>query len=199
MSATEAPAAHRPRPSLIATLRIVLPLIAGLILLAVILSVVTGVFNNARLRAATTKPIEMIAPRLIGEDSKQRPFVITAATAQREEATNRIRLNSPVLIRDQGGPDQMRVVAKQGLYDESAGKLELSGDVRMTNNRSEFTSPTAVYDSKSGEMVGSGQIQASGAAGSGKSGSVKARSVEVQNQGDTVTFKGGVHSRLNVK
>jgi len=195
MSATEASAAHRPRPSLIATLRIALPVIAGLILLAVIASALTGMFNNARVRAAATKPIEMIAPRLIGEDSKQRPFVITAATAQREDETNRIRLNNPVLIRDQDGPDQMRVNAKQGLYDESAGKLELTGDVHMTTRQGEFTSPTAIYDSKTGEIVGRGEIQAAGSGGE----QLKAGSVELKNKGDTVTYKGGVHTRLNVK
>jgi lipopolysaccharide export system protein LptC len=196
MSATEASAAHRPRPSLIATLRIVLPVIAGLVLLAVVASTVTGLFHNARIRAAATKPIEMIAPRLIGEDAKQRPFVITAATAQREDGTNtnRIRLNNPVLIRDQDGPDQMRVSAKQGVYDESASKLELTGDVHMTTHNGEFTSPTAIYDSKTGEIIGRGEIQAAAS-----SGQLKAGSVELKDKGDTVTYKGGVHTRLNVK
>lgn len=196
MSATEASAAHRPRPSLIATLRIVLPVIAGLVLLAVVASTVTGLFNDARIRAAATKPIEMIAPRLIGEDSKQRPFVITAATAQREDGTNtnRIRLNSPVLVRDEGGPDQMRVSAKQGVYDESASKLELAGDVHMTTQTGEFTSPTAIYDSKTGEIIGRGDIE-----GAGSAGQLKAGSVELKDKGDTVTYKGGVHTRLNVK
>jgi lipopolysaccharide export system protein LptC len=194
MSATEAPAVRRNRPSLIATLRIVLPVIAGLVLLAVLASAVTGAFNNARVRAAATKPIEMIAPQLVGEDSKQRPFVISATTAQREDGTNRIRLNAPVLIRDQGGDDQMRVTAKTGLYDETAGLLELTGDVRMTGRAGEFNSPAATYDSKTGDIVGKGSVQASGAAGQ-----LQAGSFQVQDQGDSVTYKGRVHTRLNVK
>lgn len=194
MSATEASAAQRPRPSLIATLRIVLPAIAGLVLLAVLASTITGLFHSAKMREAATKPIEMIAPRLIGEDAKQRPFVITATTAQREDGTNHIRLVTPVLIRDQDGPDQMRVTAKQGVYDESAGKLELSGDVQMMTRQGEFTSPAALYDSKTGEIVGRGQVQASGS-----SGELKAGSFELKDKGDTVTYKGGVHTRLNVK
>lgn len=194
MSATEAPAVRRPRPSLIATLRIVLPVIAGLVLLAVLASAVSGAFNNARVRAAATKPIEMIAPRLTGEDSKRRPFVINAATAQREDGTNRIRLINPVLVRDQDGADQMRVTAKSGLYDETAGLLELTGDVRMTGRAGEFTSPAATYNSKTGDIVGKGSVQASGAAGE-----LKAGSFQVQDQGDSVTYKGGVHTRLNVK
>jgi len=195
MSATEASAAHRPRPSPIATLRIVLPAIAGLVLLAVVVSAVTGMFDSARVRGAATGPIEMIAPRLIGEDSAQRSFVITAATAQREEGTNRIRLNNPVLIRDQDGPDHMQVNAKQGLYDESAGQLELTGDVRMTTRSGEFTSPTAIYNSKTGQIIGRGQVQAAGSGGE----QLQAGSVELKNKGDTVTYKGRVHTRLNVK
>ncbi|CAN7325622.1 LPS export ABC transporter periplasmic protein LptC [Phenylobacterium sp. LjRoot219] len=195
MSATEAPAVRRPRPSLIATLRIVLPLLAVLILLTVLASVITGAFNSARVRAATTQPIEMIAPRLIGEDSQKRPFVISAATAQREDgSTNRIRLNNPVLIRDQDGADQMRVTAKGGVYDETAGLLELVGDVKMTGRAGEFTSPAATYNSKTGDIVGKGSVQASGSAGQ-----LKAGSFQVQDQGDSVTYKGGVHTRLNVK
>lgn len=195
MSASEASADRRARPSLIATLRIALPVLAGLILLTVLASAVTGAFNNARTRAATTQPIEMIAPRLIGEDAKQRPFVITAKTAQREDGgANRIRLNAPVLVRDQGGDDQLRVVAQKGVYDEAAGRLELAGDVKMVSSAGEFSSPTAIYDAKTGEILGRGSVQASGSAGE-----LKAGSFEVKDKGDTVTYKGGVHTRLNVK
>ena len=124
MTVSEAPAVRRPRPSLIATLRIALPVIAVATLVAVIATAFGNAYHAAASQAAASRPIELIGPQLTGEDTKNRPFVITAVTAEREDgSTNRIRLHNPVLVRDQGGPDQNR---QPGAFDdlEHAGQHE---------------------------------------------------------------------------
>lgn len=193
MTASEVSNIRRPRPPLIAVLRIVLPALAGIILLAVIVAAASSGLRNFTNVAATSQPIELVGPRLIGEDNKQRPFVITAASAEREDAS-RIRLTDPILVRNQGAADQMRVTSARGLYDEAAGRLELNGDVRLAGPSGAFNTPSAVYDAKSGEIVGTGAVQA--AAGAGQ---LQAGSFTVKDKGKSVVYKGGVHTRLNVK
>lgn len=195
MTASEAPVVRRPKASLIATLRILLPVIALATLVAVIASAFGSAYHAAASRSAASRPIELIAPQLTGQDSKNRPFVITAVTAEREDGTaNRIRLQNPVLVRDQGGADQMRVTAAHGIYDEAAGRLQLTGDVKFASANGDFTSPSAVYDAKTGEVLGTNAVQAAGA-----TGQMQAGSFAVKDKGKSVIYKGGVHTRLTPK
>lgn len=157
MSASEVPVARRSRPQLIATLRILLPTVAVGTLVAVVATAIASAYQAAEIRAAATRPIELIGPQLLGEDSKNRPFVITAATAEREAGiSSRIHLHSPVLVRDPGKPNQMRVTAKSGVYDEAAGRLELAGEVKFTSPSGSSTTPSAVYNAKTGKSSGRG-------------------------------------------
>lgn len=194
MSASEVPVVRRPRPPLIAILRVLLPGVAAATLVAVIGAASMSAWRGAESQAEVTRPIELIGPRLTGEDSKKRPFVITAATAERM-ADGRIRLHDPVLVRDPGQTDQMQVTAKTGAYDEAAGKLELTGDVKLAGRNNDSTTQSAVYDAKTGEVLGSSAVQASGSAGQ----QLQAGSFAVENQGASVVYKGGVHTRLNPK
>jgi lipopolysaccharide export system protein LptC len=192
MTVSEAPVVRRPRPSLIATLRIVLPLVAVATLIAVIATALGSAYHAAASRTAANQPIELIGPQLTGEDAKGRPFVITAVTAERQDgSTNRIRLHNPVLVRDQGGADQMRVTAKSGIYDEAVGRLQLDGDVKFTGSNGSFTSPSAVYDAKTGQVLGSNAVQAAGGVGD-----LHANSFAVKDKGKSVIYKGGVHTRI---
>jgi lipopolysaccharide export system protein LptC len=195
MSASDAPAVRRPRPPLIAALRVLLPALAFATLIAVVGSGILSTRRGAETRAEVTRPIELIGPRLTGEDNKNRPFVITAATAEREAGVDRIRLHAPVLVRNPGSPDQMQVLAKSGIYDEAAGRLELIGDVRFTSRSGTSTTPSAVYDAKSGEVLGQAAVQAAGASGQ----EVRAGSFAVKDKGQSVVYKGGVHTRINPK
>lgn len=194
MTATEVPIVRRRRPPLIAILRILMPAVAVGVLLAVIVAVVSSNLHNAAGAAATTQPIELVGPRLIGTDNKQRPFAITAASADRVDGAGRIRLKNPVLLRDEGREDQMRVTAASGVYDEAGGRLELSGDVEMTGPNGHFATPSAVYDAKTGEVLGAGSVNA--AAGSTQ---LQAGSFSAKDKGKSIIYKGGVHTRLNAK
>lgn len=196
MSASEVPVTRRPRPPLIATLRVLLPGVAVATLAAVVVSAIASAYRGAENQTEAARPIELIGPRLTGEDGKNRPFVITAATAEREaSAVNRIRLHDPVLVRDPGGVDQMQVVARRGIYDEAAGRLELAGDVRFSSRNGTTTTQAATYDARSGQVLGPAAVQAAGISGQ----QLQAGSFAVKDKGASVVYKGGVHTRLNTK
>ena len=194
MPAAQAPSVRPPRPQLIAVLKVLLPATAAAILLAVIASAVSGMLRAADRKAAATRPIELLAPRMMGTDNKKRAFVITAASAEREGESTRIRLIDPVLVRDPGGQQQMRVTAKGGVYDQGAGRLELAGDVKLSGPSGDFATPSAIYDAKTGEVLGPGAVRAAGAAGQ-----MQAGSFTVKDKGASVVYKGGVRTRLNPK
>jgi len=196
MSASEAPILRRPRPPLIAALRLLLPALAIVTFLAVIASAIVSARRGAESQTEVSRPIELIGPRLSGQDGKKRLFVITAGVAERETgAANRIRLHDPVLVRDPGGADQMQVTARSGIYDEVGGRLELSGDVRFTSPNGTSTTQAATYDARTGEVLGAEAVHAAGMAGQ----QLQAGSFAVKDKGASVVYKGGVHTRLNTK
>src|SRR5689334_9321971 len=113
MSATDAelPRPARPHFTRIRLLRLVLPVFAAALTLLVIGWAVVGAIRGSS-REAAAPPLELTSPRMIGQDNKRRPFVVTAQRAVREPgATQRIRLEHPELVRQQGGPDALHVVA----------------------------------------------------------------------------------------
>ena len=201
MSVAEAPPAARParpvrpRPPLIAALRLLLPALAVGLTLLVIGWAVVGALLGAGRETSAVAPMAITSPRLVGQDDKQRPYAITAVSATRDASMSaRIHLDHPVLVRDQGGADNLHVTAAKGVYDEAAGRLELTGGVQITGSRGEFTAPTAVYDTKTGTVLGQAGVQ-----GAGDLGQMRAGSFTVKDKGKSVIYQGGVHTRINPK
>jgi lipopolysaccharide export system protein LptC len=181
----------RPRPLPIRALRIALPAVAVSLALLVIGWSASGLFRRAP-HDASTAQIELTSPRLMGEDSRQRPYVITAAKAVRDSASaQRVKLDHLVLVRSPGTPDELRVAAPVGLYDEASGRLQLSGGVDIVQARGHVTTPATVYDTKAGTLLG-GEVQAEGDLGRFHAGSVSTK-----DNGRTVVYRGGVHARIN--
>ena len=60
--------------------------------------------------------------------------------------------------------------------------------------RAAFETAGSLFDTKTGELVGSGPIQ-----GSGSLGEIDAKSYGVYDKGDRMVFKGGVRTRLETK
>lgn len=189
-------ASHVTRPASwtrIRILRLALPGFAVLVLLAVLVTATARAFSGGAEQATAKPPLELASPRLVGEDDKARPFVITARTATRDAASiQKIKLDGPVLVLDEGGPSFTRVTAATGLYDEADGKLALSGGVAITGARGNFATPSTVFDTKAGEVVGTNGIE-----GSTAFGQIQAGSVAVKDKGGQVVYKGGVRARLN--
>ncbi len=177
-------------------LRLALPVAIGLIFLALAGVVAWNTFTSPPEQPKDSDaPIRLVNPRFVGRDDKGRAFVLTAVSATRDQQDyQRVLLDRPALVLDEGGPDAMRVTGHTGVFHEATGKLQLSGGVRLSSVSSAFETAASQFDTKTGELVGSGPIQ-----GSGSLGEITAKSYAVYGKGERMVFKGGVHTRLETK
>jgi lipopolysaccharide export system protein LptC len=140
-------------------------------------------------------PIRLVNPRFVGRDDKGRSFVLTALTATRDKTDyQRVMLDKPALVLDENGPDQLRIWSKAGVYHEGDRKLKLEGGVHLSGAQAAFETAASLFDTKTGELMGSGPIQ-----GAGQLGEITAKSYGVYGKGDRMVFKGGVHARIENK
>jgi lipopolysaccharide export system protein LptC len=63
--------------------------------------------------------------------------------------------------------------------------------VRLTSPQAALDTAASLYDTKTGELVGSGSIQ-----GSGSLGEINAKSYGVYDKGERMIFSGGVRARI---
>lgn len=139
------------------------------------------------------QPIRLLKPRLVGRDEQGRAFAITAASATRDSQDyQKVYLDRPALVMDEQGPNPMRLTARSGVYHEEEGKLRVGGGVRLSGSQGGFETADSQFDTKTGELVGSGPIQ-----GSGALGEMQAKSYGVYDRGQRMVFQGGVRARLN--
>ena len=188
--------AWRRRSRVIAVLRIVLPALIAVILGGLGGSVAWNAFNaRPSQNGPDDAPVRLVNPRFVGRDTRSRAFVLTAITATRDAKDDKkVYLDQPALVMDDEGPDPLRITAKAGVYHEDTGKLEVSGGVRLAGARGAFDTAQSLFDTKSGELVGSGPVH-----GQGALGEISAKSYGVYDKGDRMVFKGGVHTVLNSK
>jgi lipopolysaccharide export system protein LptC len=188
--------AWRRRSRFIRALRVLLPALIGLILLALAGSVGWSSLNGPTAPSGSANdPIRLVNPRFVGRDARSRAFVLTALTATRDpNEFQKVYLDRPALVLDDEGPDPLRISAKTGVYHEDTGKLEVSGGVRLSGARGAFDTAQSLFDTKTGELEGSGPVHGQGAVGE-----INAKSYGVYEQGDRMVFKGGVHTVLTPK
>ncbi|WP_372781705.1 LPS export ABC transporter periplasmic protein LptC [Phenylobacterium sp.] len=186
----------RRRSRVIAALRIILPGLIGLILAGLAATVAYNTFTAQPVAAGSSnEPIRLVNPRFVGRDDRGRPFVLIAATATRDpQDYQKVYLDKPALVLDDEGPDPLRITAAKGVYHEASRKLEVSGGVRLAGARGAFETAQSLFDTHTGELVGSGPIQ-----GAGPLGQIDAKSYGVYDKGARMVFKGGVHTRLQPK
>ena len=186
----------RRRSRLIRRLRVILPVLIGLIFASLVGMVAYHTLNGARAQTdAAEGPIRLANPRFVGRDSKGRAFVLTAESAVRDRLDyQRVMLKKPALVLDEAGPDEMRINGADGVFHEQNGKLELSGGVRLADTKNAFATAASLFDTKTGEVIGSGPVQ-----GAGGLGEINAKSYGVYDKGDRMVFKGGVRTRLETK
>ena len=186
----------RRRSRLIRVLRLALPATIALIFAGLIGSVAWSTFN-AQPKSARVgdEPIRLLNPRFVGRDDKGRAFVLTADSAIRDRLDySRVILKKPALVLDENGPDQMRINGADGVFHEQNGKLELMNGVRLADTKTAFNTRASLFDTKTGEVIGSGPIH-----GSGGLGEITAKSYGVYGKGETMVFKGGVRTRIETK
>jgi lipopolysaccharide export system protein LptC len=184
----------RRRSRTVRALRIVLPALIALITVALVGVVVWR--NIAELpvpqREARTA-IRLVNARLVGRVKDGRSFEIGARQALRDENDYQsISLMEPVLVIGEGQPNEARMSARIGAYNERDKLLRLRGGVRIIDGKGHsFASQEAIIDTRTGDVVGQSQVQ-----GDGPLGQLNAKSYSVEDKGDRLVFKGGVHARI---
>lgn len=188
--------AWRRRSRIVRVLRIVLPALIALILAALAGSVAWSAFNAQPAQTGSAnEPIRLVNPRFVGRDTRSRAFVLTALTATRDaQDYHKVYLDRPALVLDDEGPDPLRITARSGIYNDDSGKLSVSGGVRLSGARGAFETAESLFDTKTGELVGPGEIH-----GAGALGEIHAKSYGVYDKGDRMVFSGGVHTVINAK
>lgn len=186
----------RRRSRLIRRLRVILPALIGLVLLSMLGFVLqTTLLGRESSRPAADAPIELVNPRFVGKDDKGRAFVLTAATAVRDENDyQRVLLDRPALILDAEGVNPTRVTAKSGVYKEDRQMLNLDGGVKMSGGDVTFDTVSSIFNTATGELEGQGQIS-----GASQLGEITAKSYGVYDKGERLVFKGGVRGRFDSK
>jgi lipopolysaccharide export system protein LptC len=183
----------RRRSRLVRILRVVGPTLIGLILVGLAASIAYNALKpSPEPTQEANQPIRLINPRFVGRDDRGRAFVITAASATRDpQEYQKVYLDKPALVLDEQGPDPTRIIANAGVFHENTGQLEVSGGVRLAMSQATFETAQSKFDTKTGELIGSGPVQ-----GSGALGEIHAKSYGVYDKGDRMVFEGGVHTRL---
>ena len=186
----------RRRSRVIGALRVALPALIGLILLGLGGSVAYNALTAQPVPSGSASdPIRLVNPHFLGRDARGRPFELTSLTATRDPQNyQRVFLDKPVLVLDDDGPDPLHITSGAGIFHEDTGKLEVSGGVRLSSARGAFDTAQSVFDTKTGELEGSGPVQ-----GAGPLGEIQAKSYGVYEKGAVMVFNGNVRTRLQPK
>jgi lipopolysaccharide export system protein LptC len=145
------------------------------------------------IQRAASGVIHMTNPKFYGRDEKGRSFLIAAKEATRVPGqVDRIILEGPQLSLDMGKQKPASAAANQGVYQEKARTLNLTGKVKFedgTGNR--FTSERATVDTKTWDVRGE-----SGVVGEGPIGRIAASAYSITEDGKRARFTGGVKAHL---
>jgi lipopolysaccharide export system protein LptC len=184
----------RRRSRLIHRLRIAFPMAIVLIMGGLAGAIIENAIRGKPLQAEEeATPIRLVNPRFVGRDDKRRLFTLTAATAVRDQRDyQRVILDKPALVLDEGGPASLRVTAAAGVYNERTRKLDMTGGVKISGSQGAFETAASLFDTKTGELIGSGPIH-----GAGSLGEIDAKSYGVYDKGDRIVFKGRVRARID--
>jgi lipopolysaccharide export system protein LptC len=186
-------AAWRRRARVIHGLRVALPAMIVVIFAGIGATIVHhSLTGGPRTGEESEAPIRLVNPRFVGRDDQGRSFVLTAATATRDDDDyQRVLLDSPAVILDESGADPMRITAGSGVYHEGTRRLQMEGGVTLSSKDQTFNTATSLYNTATGELSGSGPIQ-----GVGSLGEIAAKSYGVYDKGGRMVFKGGVRARI---
>lgn len=192
------------RSQLVRQLRIALPVLALVLVAALIFNTQSNDADEAFLKdfedvAATAEELRMASPRFAGIDANGRPFEITAdAALQNTNNDDVVMLEGPRAV--QGHENETNVVtAHKGVYRSEANILELTDDVTLEHK---IGADTYIFRSPSATVSIDEEIVTSNA-GIGGNGperrTLQADRMKAYNGEGRVVLEGNVHMRIYPK
>jgi lipopolysaccharide export system protein LptC len=183
------------RSRMIAAFRRLLPSAMALVIFALAGQVVWNtVVSDGGRPADQSAPIRMINPRFQGREGDGRAFVISAATATRDDNDlRRVTLDKAVVTLGVDTPKPTRVTAKTGVYIEGDPIVRLNGDVQVDDGSGyHFSTEVANLDTRANTVQANAPIT-----GTGPIGEVQSQSYSVFDEGDRIIFRGRVRAKIN--
>ncbi len=176
-------------------LQLALPALAGAVTLGLAAQATVRALATRTTPATAAEPLRLDNPRFSGRMNDGRTFLITAASAVRDEAdTEKLTLQAPRLIRGAGTPQASEMSARTGEYRQDDSTLLLNGDVRIADGGNRIASQRALIDTRTGDLLQGGPV-----VGDNAEGAIRAGGYSVTDKGDRVVFKGGVRARLDAR
>jgi lipopolysaccharide export system protein LptC len=184
----------RRHSALIAVLRRLLPALCLAIIVALgAWSAMSTFLWRTDTKVRSDANIRMLNPNFQGRTESGKPFLVTAASAIRDNADpNKVTLDKPVLVVDVGGPQWTKVTSASGVYREDTRMLDLRSHVTLDDYKgNHLNTEHALVDTRKNNVDGDTPIS-----GHGPLGSVDASSYSLQNGGAVVSFTGRVKTRF---
>lgn len=179
------------RAVLIVGLKVVLPLVAVLLMAAVLLwpylTGGPGAPGQATITDGDRSEASMVKARYVGADGENRPFQITADAVHNLGAGQAVvMLDAPEADMVMANGTWVMVTADQGEYVVDSQALRLSGAVKLFHDAGYlFESSEAQVDLIENTVSGSKPVR-----GQGPVGTITAEGFSVSDGGDTVAFTG---------
>ncbi len=182
-SSVYAPAYSR----LVRRLRVVLPLVAVLTVAIVILwPRIRAEFNRPTQTSKEERQAKMVNGRYVGSDSHGRPYTVTYESAQQPPGGGPIEMVNPTAELTLQNGHWVAIKAAQGRYDQTAGLIDLSGNVELFHDDGyRFTTEKAHVEFNKNLVWGERAVT-----GRGPRGEVVGRGFRVINNGDAIVITG---------
>jgi lipopolysaccharide export system protein LptC len=180
---------------MIAVFRRLLPAAIGLVIVALAGQVVINSVIAARSEVKDrSDPIRMTNPRFLGREGDGRSFIISAATATRDDRDlRRVTLDKPVVTLGVDTPKPTHVTANSGVYVEGEPMILLNGNVQVDDGSGyHFSTEVANLDTAKNTVEADSPLN-----GTGPIGNVLSESYGVYDDGDRIIFRGRVRAKIN--
>jgi lipopolysaccharide export system protein LptC len=182
----------RRHSALIAILRKLLPALCLAIIVALgAWSAMSTLLWRTDAKVRSNAEIRMLNPNFQGRTEAGKPFLMTAASAVRDNADEmKVTLDRPVLNLGVGTPEWTRITAARGVYREDTRMLDLRGQVTLDDYKgNHLTTEHALVDTTRNNVDGDTRIT-----GHGPLGSIDASSYALRDGGAYLQFQGRVKS-----
>jgi lipopolysaccharide export system protein LptC len=185
----------RRRSVLIRRLRVILPVVMGLVAAMLLGWIgVRAVLTALNSAGGAVGTVHMTNARFHGRDGHDRSFVVASKEAIRDGAdVNRVDLIFPVFeLSDETAPAPRRMSGQKGVYLGEKKLLSMSGNVVFDDGRgAHFVSDRAVLNIADGTVRGDSAVK-----GDSPMGHIEASSYSVDDHGGHVVFVGNVRGHL---
>lgn len=149
-----------------------------------------------KIDVSQARQVRMVDPHYTGVDRNNRPFVVTADVAtQMAKADDAISLYSPKADLSTTGGHWDRLTAYVGLYQPQVQRLDLFGNVELSQNKGNtLRSDSVTINMAQGTAVSQDPVE-----GDGTFGHVTAQGLRILDRGQKIIFTGHAVLDLNAR